>query len=288
VIYQAVNRMNSPRQGRAVTAAISSTQLGRWVTSERSSRRRRLTTDIYSREDINQAYFLQSRLLIPSYAILNHVRKISWFLSLILIFLALGGLKAPAPAAAQETIPPSILMLSPREGQALLGVEIIEGRIRGDGFRFGTVRFSYAGGSLGDRTWFFVADIQPEVQDSAQTSFRIEWDTTQLTDGNYDLRIVAEYEGGSAIFELIPNLRVRNYSPVESSTPAPVQAGTTQEFTPAATSTALPRSTPTPLPSNPAVVDSEQLYGALRVSAIVVAGFFFLGMIYWYLRKRRD
>ncbi len=212
----------------------------------------------------------------------------AWILSVILILLALGGLEAPTPSAAQETIPPSIFMISPREGQALLGVEIIEGKIRGDGFQSGTVRFSYAGGGLRDRTWFYIADIAPEVQDSAQTSFRIEWDTAQLTDGNYDLRIVAEYEGGSAIFELIPNLRIRNYSPVETPTPAPVQEGITQEVTLTASNTPSPRNTPTPLPSNPAVVASSQLSRTLRISAIAVAGFFFLGMIYWYLRKRMD
>jgi hypothetical protein len=218
------------------------------------------------------------------------VRKIAWTLTLILILvtLVLSKLQAPEIAAAQETIPPSILMISPREGQALLGVEIIEGKIRGDGFRSGAVRFSYAGGSSRDRTWFYIADIEPEVQDSAQTSFRIEWDTTQLTDGNYDVRIVAEYEGGSAIFELIPGLRVRNYSPVETPTPAPIQEGITQEATLPASSTSQPRSTPTPLPPNPAVVASGQLYSTLRISAIAVAGLFFLGMIYWYFKQRMD
>lgn len=218
------------------------------------------------------------------------MRKIAWTSTLILILvtLALGKWESPGSAAAQETIPPSIFMISPREGQALLGVEIIEGKIRGDGFRSGTVRFSYAGGGSRDRTWFYIADIEPEVQDSAQTSFRIEWDTTQLTDGNYDVRIVAEYEGGSAIFELIPGLRIRNYSPVETPTPAPVQEGITPVVTLAASNTPLPKSTPTPLPPNPAVVASGQLYSTLRISAIAVAGSFFLGMIYWYLRQRMD
>lgn len=216
------------------------------------------------------------------------MRKIAWILPLLLIFLTLAERQAAESAAAQETIPPSIFMISPREGQALLGVEVIEGKIRGDDFRSGAVRFSYAGGGLRDRTWFYLADIEPEVEDSAQTSFRIEWDTTQLTDGNYDLRIVAEYEGGSAIYELIQNLRIRNYSPVETLTPAPAQEGTTLEFTPTASGTPAPRSTPTPLPVNPAVVASDQLYGTLQVSAITVAGIFFLGMIYWYFRKRMD
>ncbi len=214
------------------------------------------------------------------------MRKAYWLVSLILITLALSLIESPPSVAAQATIPPSIFIQSPREGQALQGVEIIEGKIRGEGFQAGYIRFSYTEKGEGDRTWFYIADIQPEVQDSSQTSFRIEWDTTQLTDGNYDLRVVAEYAGGGAIFELIPNLRIRNYSPVESPTPSAGLERTPERTPSTPTVPPLPPSTPTPLPPNPAVVGERELSRVLTISGISVAGAFFLGMIYWYLKHR--
>ena len=220
-------------------------------------------------------------------AILNLVRKLCWLAVLTLILLAPGLIaRPPAAAAAQGTFPPSIFMQSPREGQVLQGLEVIEGKIRGEDLLIGHIHFSYAGAGARDRTWFLIADIEPGVEDSSQTSFRVEWDTSQLTDGNYDLRVLAEYQDGAAIFENIPGLRIRNYSPVESPTPAPVQNGGLEDETAIPSATPLPRSTPTPLPANPAAVREGDLSRALTISGISVAGLFFLGMMYWYLRNR--
>ncbi|NQS92603.1 MAG: hypothetical protein HQ574_09355 [Chloroflexi bacterium] len=212
------------------------------------------------------------------------MRKTAWIFLFFLPILAILGVQSPQTAAAQGTIAPSIFMQSPREGQALQGVEIIEGKIRGDAFIRGKIAFSYAGAA--DPTWFFIADLEPQVDESAQTSFRIEWDTTQITDGNYDLRIVAEYGGGAAIFELIPNLRIRNHSPVETATPGPVINNGETGITPSLTIEPITASTPTPLPPNPAVVQSEDLYQVLKFSGIGVVVLFIVGFIYWQIKNR--
>lgn len=175
-------------------------------------------------------------------------------------------------------------MQSPREGQALQGVEIIEGKIRGDAFLKGKIAFSYAG--TADPTWFFIADLIPQVDDSAQTSFRIEWDTAQITDGNYDLRVVAEYGGGAAIFELIPNLRIRNHSPVETATPGLVSNESEIDFTPTTILEPTTANTPTPLAPNSAVVQSNDLYQVLKISGIGVVVLFIVGFIYWQVKNR--
>ena len=132
-------------------------------------------------------------------------------------------------AGVQSTTAPSIFIQNPREGQALQGIEIIEGKIRGEGFTSGKISFGY--GVEEDKTWFFIADIKPGAEESSQSPFKVEWDTTQITDGNYDIRVVAEYEEKATIFELIPNLRIRNHSPVETSTPAPVDSQAEVEIT---------------------------------------------------------
>ena len=198
------------------------------------------------------------------------------------MFRTQPALSAPP---AQSTIAPSIFIQSPREGQALQGVELLDGRIRGDGFTRGKISFSYSG--VPDPTWFFIADIQPEADGSAQTSFQVEWDTTQITDGNYDLRVVAEYRDGAAIFELIPNLRIRNHTPVETATAVPASEGSGPGESPTATVEPTPENTPTPLPPNPAEVRSSDLYQVLKISGIVVVVLFIVGGVYG-LAKNRD
>ncbi len=188
------------------------------------------------------------------------------------------------PAAAQApTISPSIFILSPREGQALQGIETIEGKIRGEGFISGKLSFRYA--ADGPETWFFIADILPGAEEGSQTSVKVEWDTTQITDGNYHLRLVAEYDGRATIFELIPNLRVRNHSPVETSTPAPVDTQENADHAATLTPRSAPQKTPTPLPENPAVLESDDLYRVLSITGILILGAFLIGAIYLRVKK---
>jgi len=201
---------------------------------------------------------------------------IPFLLTLIAILVVQPGI-APV-AAAQATIAPSILIISPREGQALQGIEIIEGKIRGEGLNTGKISFRYAAEGL--ETWFFIADLEPDRNEGSQTSFKVEWDTTQITDGNYHLRVVADYEDSAKIFEQILNLRIRNHSAVETSTPA---AESTQEvsaasLTPTTLSTAAP--TATPLPKNPVEIETSELTRVLIISGGVILVAFLVGGIY--------
>jgi hypothetical protein len=217
------------------------------------------------------------------------VNKTSWLLLLVAFFLGEVGLIRIDPAAArsapaQATIPPSIFILSPREGQALQGVEVIKGKIRGDGLMSGKISFRYS--VDGRDTWFFIADIDPQDQDSSQAAFKVEWDTTKITDGNYHLRIVAVYQDGTQIFEQVPNLRIRNYSPVETSTPGPEMTLAPGELAPSATILAPPQPSPTPLPKNPAELEREDLFQTLFLTGAVVLGGFLVGGIYTLIKKR--
>jgi len=212
------------------------------------------------------------------------VKRIALLIPFLIPLLLLKPQPVLSAPPAQGTIAPSIFIQSPREGQALQGVEVLDGRIRGDGFIKGKIAFSYSGAP--DPTWFFIANIRPGSDSGAQTSFLVEWDTTQITDGNYDLRVVAEYQDGAAIYELIPNLRIRNYSPVETATPAVVNEDSTAEQTPTSTIEPTPVNTPTPLPPNPAEVQSSDLYQVLRFSGIIVVVLLIVGGIYWMVKNR--
>lgn len=236
------------------------------------------------------SFWVRRLNLRGTYAILNFVRKKYWFslvpLFLLVLILLQGFDPAQASPNPQATILKSIFVQGPREGQALQGVELIEGKIRGEGFLKGTIHFSYNVSSSQERTWFYIAEIEGENQEGSQTAFLVEWDTTQITDGNYDLRVVAEYSGDAAIFELVTNLRIRNHTPVETGTPAPTVQGESAQTPLPPSATPLPENTPTPLPPNPAEVRNTDLQRVLVISGIAVAGIFFVGMIYWYLYNR--
>jgi hypothetical protein len=187
---------------------------------------------------------------------------------------------------AQATIAPSIFIQSPRQGQALQGVEIIEGKIRGEGLLEGKISFSYARTEGEETTWFFIADVFPSAEDSSQASFKVDWDTSLITDGDYKLRVIARYRDGSSIFELVSGLRVRNYSPVETPTPGLVQPGESPGAAPVETHPATIESTPVALPVNPLVIQSENLRRTLIASGIGVGMLFAAGGIYWLIKYR--
>jgi hypothetical protein len=218
------------------------------------------------------------------------VRKIIFFILYLLSTLALVSILTPGPVLAgpdlQATIVKSIFIQNPREGQALQGVEIIEGKIRGEGFLAGSIHFSYSEAPSQQRTWFYLAELAGDTQDSSQTAFQVEWDTTQITDGDYDLRVVAEYSGGAAIFEVVTGLRIRNYSPIETPTPGLSSEGNGVETPLPVLDTPEPKNTATQLPPNPVEVQSRDLQQVLLISGVAVAGIFFVGIIYWYLSSR--
>ena len=215
------------------------------------------------------------------------MRKIIWISLFILPLLLLFAVQ-PVHSAPQiqATIASSIFIQSPRGGQALQGIEIIEGKIRGEGFIGGKISFSYA--NTQDPTWFYIADIKPETADSSQSSFIVNWDTSKITDGNYNLRVVAEYQNTVTIFELIANLRIRNQSPVETSTPVPVVDNGSTEISQTPTIESLQESTPTAQVLNPVVIKSDGLSRTLIGSSIFVALVFFVGGLYWYIKYRSE
>lgn len=215
------------------------------------------------------------------------MKRIVWISLLILPFIVLLSVQpARSAPSAQATIAPSIFIQSPREGQALQGIEIIEGKIRGEGFIGGKISFSYSGSQ--SPTWFYIADIETEAADSSQLSFTVNWDTSQITDGDYNMRVVAEFTHAATIFELIPNLRIRNHSPVETSTPAPVLEDGSTEVTPSPTAEPVQENTATALPLNPVVIKSDGLSRTLLGSGIFVALVFLAGGIYWFIKNQSD
>jgi hypothetical protein len=167
------------------------------------------------------------------------------------------------------------LVISPRQGDALQGVVIIKGTTDLKGFVSAEVDFAYTGDPT--VTWFLVATSNQRVNlDTLAT-----WDTTSITDGNYVLRVRVYLKDGSILDAAVSNLRVRNYTPVETPTPAPTALQPTVTMTPTLTSTPFP--SPTPLPNNAAVltpvdVSKSIAYGGLGAVLFLIVLGIYLGM----------
>ena len=169
-------------------------------------------------------------------------------------------------------------ILSPNQGDVLQGLVTIRGSSNETGFLSSEIDFSYTGDTTG--TWFLVATSSQPVDSNTLTT----WDTNTITDGNYDLRLRVYLNDGTHLDAIIPNLRVRNYTPVETPTPAPTAIQPT--LTPTETLTPTPFPTPTALPANPAVLTQTDISTSLAYGGLgAVILIFILGIYLWLRRK---
>ena len=196
----------------------------------------------------------------------------------------------PSPTALPEIInatatalPPQIV--SPLQGQPLQGAVTILGAIPGKDFSAYEVAFSYANDTT--NTWFPIQQSAklPEGNTLAQ------WDTTTISDGEYTLRLIAHRSNGKSFSQTVSGLRVRNYTPIETDTPAPPPTKSTvgemEAATPAPQATATPTSTPaytvipiTPLPTNPAQFSVLDATTSLKNGVLAAMAFFLLLFMY--------
>jgi hypothetical protein len=202
----------------------------------------------------------------------NYREKMTRIGLLILIILSLT-VAAFRPVAAQG----GLMIASPRPGDVLQGVVSIRGFSDVAGFVSYEVDFAYADDTTG--TWFQIAASNTPV------SFDIlaTWDTTTITDGNYVLRLRVELKDGSSLGIQVPNLRVRNYTPVETPTPAPAPLQATQIPSPSPTASPFP--SPTPLRPNPVILTPVDVTKSIAYGGL--GAVFFLIVLGLYLLVRR-
>jgi len=110
------------------------------------------------------------------------------------------------------------------------------------------------------------------------------WDTSTISDGEYRLRVQVFLENGEVTESIVEDLRVRNYTVIETSTPAP--APVQEKTVPVVTSTPAyldyqaGNHTPTPLPTNPLVLTRQDLQSSalkgvmIILSALIIAGIY--------------
>jgi hypothetical protein len=203
------------------------------------------------------------------------------------IFLIVGliFLLFPPPVLAQEGDQATISY--PIEAQFVQGIVSINGSVTALGFASYELSFAYENDPT--QTWF-------ELESSTLPVFDGElgtWDTTTLTDGDYTLRLRIFLLDGTTQETTISGLRVRNYTPIPTSTPTPTAtpvvqfaAPTAQLIAPAPATATSSLPTPTLLPPNPVSLANNSISEALgQGAALTLLLFVVLGLL---LRLRRE
>jgi hypothetical protein len=198
------------------------------------------------------------------------------------IFLILALLIPTFRVHAQDDDLSDVEIISHQAGEAVRGVVPIAGHTAISGFISWELTFSYVNNPTG--TWFLIAEgVEPITQD-----FLAEWDTTKITDGSYNLRLTVYLDEGRRTHFILLDIRVRNYTPIESSTPTPTHTATPYTLTPPPSSTPtltinptdtpLP-DTPTPLPTNPIEISAPDVTNSLlRGAGVAFSAFLILGI----------
>jgi hypothetical protein len=183
-------------------------------------------------------------------------------LSLILIaFLTLPA-RIVAFQAVQNV---PVKITSPQEADVIQGVLAIHGTTDIPGFHSAEVTFAYQNNPTA--TWFLIQQSSTPVKNDVLAS----WDTSTITDGEYQLRVQVLLNDGKVVEKVVKNLRVRNYTPVEISVPDQSSANQTQ--VPTQTPLAdfqVTGATPVPLPTNPAELTSQNLQESALKGVMVV------------------
>lgn len=200
-------------------------------------------------------------------------RRLFWLA--LLLFL-------PARAGAQDL---QVQITSPQPGEALQGVVEIIGTSGLEGFRAAEISFAYQNDPTA--TWFLIQQTSQPVVDGLLA----RWDTSTITDGQYRLRLQVFFQDGQVMEHVIGGLRVRNYTPVETSTPEVLPTGQ-----PTPTPTAAPlmdfaASPPvvTPFPTNPAQLTRQHFTGSVLTGVLAVFGAAVISAVYlgvrWLFRR---
>lgn len=156
----------------------------------------------------------------------------------------------------------------PGKGESVQGIVTIFGTASHPAFESFDLAFSFDP-DLTD-TWFSIG----EPLDTPVADGRLAiWDTTEITDGVYRLRLRVHVVGSPPIETVIEDVRVRNYTATETPPPA---AATTR---PTLEATLLP--TPLPVPAEPEV-EPNRFTVSLRIG--VIAGLFFMLATAIYVR----
>lgn len=178
---------------------------------------------------------------------------------------------------------PDAVIVEPVPGQAVQGVLVIRGSAGGEGFQNYQLAFAYHDQQTSN--WFPILESQQSVTEAVLG----EWDTTIISDGDYDLRLRVMRQASPPLEVIVGSIRVRNYTAVETATPTPINLMVTiapgDEPATATATASPPPPTPTPLPPNPAELTPGDLIQSFGRGILVAASLITFIGIYHILRS---
>lgn len=172
----------------------------------------------------------------------------------------------------------SVRITSPGVGDSVQGIVEITGSVSTGAFAYAEVFFAYT--SADNLNWFMINRFEQPVVSGVIA----RWDTTTITDGVYQLRLRVHYRDESYEDLIINPVIVRNYTLLETSTPAAVTIAATALPTRIAPNLEIVFSTP--LPPNPAATSGTALKRS-TITGLVLAGIsMFLLLAFNFARNR--
>lgn len=168
----------------------------------------------------------------------------------LVIWAAMGAVLVSVPLGLPAAVGAAEIA-DPQPGQALRGVVLIQGTAEHPGFDHYEVSFAYDPNPTAD--WFA---IEPAGRSAVAGGQLATWDTTQIADGAYQLRLQVFVTAGDAPIEFItPGLTVANSVPLPTASPAPqATAVVTASTAVAAATVSTPAGTASDLPTSPSAV----------------------------------
>jgi hypothetical protein len=165
---------------------------------------------------------------------------------------------------------------SPIAGQDVQGAVVVRGSTAVERFQYYEIDYSSTADPA--HTWFMIQQSSIPIQDGVLAV----WDTSSITDGNYDLRMLVFKTDGSRSEVPVLGLRLLNYASLGGSTPSPAVMYVTLgpptpttmpvERNPTSFSVTPLSFTPTPLPVNPAEITSSQVMSTFGRGAALSIG----------------
>ena len=140
--------------------------------------------------------------------------------------LAVCWLSTSSLLSPLSQIPGFAEITEPGQGQAVIGIVTIFGTASHPAFESFDLAFSFDPDPTD--TWFPIG----EALDTPVVDGRLAiWDTTEITDGVFRLRLRVNVEGSPPFEAVIGGIRVRNFTPTETPPPSAATAQPTLEAT---------------------------------------------------------
>jgi hypothetical protein len=179
-------------------------------------------------------------------------------------------------------VPLLLTITTPSPGAVLRGQVSITGSnlVEAGEFSRSEIAFAYAGDPTD--AWFLIAAHDQPALDGVLAT----WDTTTISDGDYNLRLRVYLQDGAMNDVTVADLHVRNDAPIPTATPPvsaqdlPTLEATLPAPTPAPAAVIATYAAPTALPVNPVALTDDSvrsmfLRGAVfAVIAILLIGIF--------------